>query len=135
MAGDAQRPGGGRESGTTQPRTVPGRGLGRAIAVERPKLRCRCLDLDPDKPAGEVRELADEILHAGAEDQVGWRRGTRLVARLERWVEGTRLAVPASDAFELAFPDNGVLVEMRLQPTPRRRAGRGEVEIRWPPPH
>ena len=105
-------------------------GLGRAIAVERPELRCRCLDLDPDKPAGEVRELADEILHADAEDQVGWRRGTRLVARLERWVEGTRLAVPASEAFEPTFPGNGVLAEMRLQAAPRRRAGRGEVEIR-----
>jgi myxalamid-type polyketide synthase MxaB len=105
-------------------------GLGRAIAVERPELRCRCLDLDPDKPAGEVRELADEILHAGDEDQVGWRGGARWVARLERWVEGTRLAVPAGDAFRLAIPGNGVLAEMRLQAAPRRRPGPGEVEIR-----
>ncbi len=105
-------------------------GLGRAIAVERPELRCRCVDLDPDKPAGEVRELADEILHAGGEDQVGWRRGTRYVARLERWVEGSRLAIPDRDAFRLAIPGNGVLAEMRLQAAPRRRPGPGEVEIR-----
>jgi myxalamid-type polyketide synthase MxaB len=105
-------------------------GLGRAIAVERPELRCRCLDLDPDKPAGEVRRLADEILHAGGEDQVGWRGGARLVARLERWVEGTRLAVPDGDAFRLAIPGNGVLAEVRLQAATRRRPGPGEVEIR-----
>jgi myxalamid-type polyketide synthase MxaB len=105
-------------------------GLGRAIAVERPELRCRCVDLDPARPAHEVRELADEILHAGAEDQVAWRGGARYVARLERWVEGSRLAVPASDAFRLAFSGNGVLAEMRLQAAPQRRPGPGEVEIR-----
>jgi myxalamid-type polyketide synthase MxaB len=77
-----------------------------------------------------VRELADEILHAGGEDQVGWRGGARLVARLERWVEGTRLAVPDGEAFRLAIPGNGVLAEMRLQAATRRRPGPGEVEIR-----
>ncbi|MGA7926494.1 MAG: SDR family NAD(P)-dependent oxidoreductase, partial [Candidatus Sulfotelmatobacter sp.] len=105
-------------------------GLGRTIAVERPELRCRCLDLDPARPPHEIRELANEILHAGNEDQVAWRGGARFVARLERWVEGTQLAIPDCDAFRLAIPGNGVLAEMRLQPAALKRPGHGEVEIR-----
>ena len=119
----------GERPGALNLQQAPVWGLGRAVAVERPELQCRCLDLDPDKPAGEVRALADEILQAGGEDQVGWRGDARLVARLERWVEGTRLAVPDGDAFRLAIPGNGVLAEMHLQPMPRRRPGPGEVEI------
>jgi NADPH:quinone reductase-like Zn-dependent oxidoreductase/acyl carrier protein len=50
--------------------------------------------------------------------------------RLERWVEGTRLAIPDGDGFRLAIPDHGALAEMRLQAVPRQRPAAGEVEIR-----
>jgi acyl transferase domain-containing protein/acyl carrier protein len=50
--------------------------------------------------------------------------------RLERWVEGTRLAIPEGDGFRLAIPDHGALAEMRLQAVPRQRPAAGEVEIR-----
>lgn len=105
-------------------------GLGRTIARERPELHCKCLDLDPAKPAGEIQELADEILHGGAEEQIAWRGGVRFVMGLEPWRESAPLKIPDSDAFRLAPPDNGVLADMRLEPLPRRAPARGEVEIR-----
>jgi len=105
-------------------------GLGRTIARERPETHCRCLDLDPARPAGEIGELADEILHVDAEEQVAFRAGTRFVTRLEPWHESTLLTFPDRDGFRLAPHDNGVLADMRLEPLPRRRPGHGEVEIR-----
>jgi acyl transferase domain-containing protein len=105
-------------------------GLGKTISIERPELKCRCFDLDPAAPDGEIGELADEILAAGGEDQVAWRGGTRFVARLERWVESAHLDVPRAEDFALALPKSGVLTEMRLQPCIAKAPRAGEVRIR-----
>ncbi len=106
-------------------------GLGRAISVERPELQCRCLDLDPARPADEAGELAEEVLNASPEDQIAWRSGERKVARLARWEEGaaTRRAISDAEAFRLAISDSGILEEVRLRPTSRRHPGTGQVEI------
>jgi acyl transferase domain-containing protein/acyl carrier protein len=120
----------GESQGPLNVEQAPIWGLGRTIAVERPETSCRCLDLDPAKPAGEIRDLADEILHAGDEDQVAWRDGVRFVARLERRVAGPRVALPEWEAFQLEIAGNGVLAEIQLQPAARRQPGPGEVEIR-----
>ena len=58
-------------------------GLGRAISLERPSIWGGMVDLDPDEPSSlAARRLAHEIMHAGQEDQIGYRRGLRFVPRL-----------------------------------------------------
>lgn len=61
-------------------------GLGKAIALEHPELRCRRLDLDPAAAAepGEPAALIDEVGASDREDQVVLRGAERYVARLVR---------------------------------------------------
>ncbi|MDQ0846321.1 SDR family NAD(P)-dependent oxidoreductase [Streptomyces sp. V1I6] len=58
------------------------RGLVRVLAVEKPALRACLVDIDnqPDTVDG----LVHEVLGDGADDEVAWRAGSRLVARLDR---------------------------------------------------
>jgi NAD(P)-dependent dehydrogenase (short-subunit alcohol dehydrogenase family) len=59
-------------------------GLARTIALEHPELGAVRIDVDPRSPAGEVEQLAAELLGDGIEDQVALRDGRRRVARLAR---------------------------------------------------
>ena len=75
--------------------TAPSRsalwGLGFAVAVEHPELRCTRIDLDDAAP---LAALAAELAAAPDEDQVAFRRDRRLVARLKRGID----AIAASDS-------------------------------------
>jgi myxalamid-type polyketide synthase MxaB len=104
-------------------------GLGRTLALELPESGCRLVDLDPSKPARELDELADELLHADSEDQVALRGGHRFVPRLDRWQPAKPLAVPAGEAFRLAMPETGVLADTSLQSISRWRPAPGMVEV------
>ena len=99
-------------------------GLGKVIALERPELRCRRIDLDPSQDSSDA--LVDELLSASAEDQVGFRAGRRHVARLVRAAAPDR-SVPA--IYKLETLERGVLDQLRLVPTARREPQAGEVEI------
>ncbi len=57
-------------------------GLGRVLANEHPELACRMVDLDAG--ADTATALADECLKPDEEEQVVWRAGRRLAARLAR---------------------------------------------------
>lgn len=65
---------------TGRPNLACLRGLVRALALEQPLLRASLVDLDDSLGSGE--ELLQELLGDSAEDEVVWRTGTRLVARL-----------------------------------------------------
>ena len=69
-------------------------GLGQVIALEHPELGCRLVDLDPERPAGEIEALVAEILSPDHEDRIALRAGLRRVPRLER-VEPRALAQTA----------------------------------------
>ncbi len=71
-------------------------GLGRSIALESPSLWGGLVDLDPLDPLGDLKALADEIVDPAAEDQVAFRGGRRLVARLVRRprLDATHEALP-----------------------------------------
>jgi phthiocerol/phenolphthiocerol synthesis type-I polyketide synthase D len=58
------------------------RGLVRVLAVEHPALRACLVDIDNQPDAVDV--LVEELLGDGADDEVAWRAGSRLVARLQR---------------------------------------------------
>jgi acyl transferase domain-containing protein/acyl carrier protein len=59
-------------------------GTGRVLALERPELRVRLVDLDAPSIDDEVRLLSAELRTNDAEDQVALRVGQRLGARLVR---------------------------------------------------
>ena len=58
------------------------RGLVRVLALEHPQLRASLVDID--KQPGAVDDLLEELLADGAADEIAWRTGTRLTARLAR---------------------------------------------------
>ena len=75
--------------------TAPSRaglwGLGSAVAVEHPEMRCTRIDLDD---AAAPAALAAELAAAPDEDQIAFRRDRRLVARLKKGID----AIAASDS-------------------------------------
>ena len=59
-------------------------GMGRVLHQESLALQTRLVDLDPDRPLGDVPALVTELVRSDAEeDQLAWRAGNRLVARLQ----------------------------------------------------
>jgi NAD(P)-dependent dehydrogenase (short-subunit alcohol dehydrogenase family)/SAM-dependent methyltransferase/acyl carrier protein len=60
-------------------------GLGRVVALEHPELWGGLIDLDPAiGPVENAKSLAAELAQPDGEDQVAWRAGQRLIARLVR---------------------------------------------------
>jgi phthiocerol/phenolphthiocerol synthesis type-I polyketide synthase D len=62
-------------------------GLIRVLRVERPELRATLADADADaaaEPAASAAALAAELAAGGPDDEIAWRDGRRLVARLAR---------------------------------------------------
>ncbi|MER6415114.1 type I polyketide synthase [Streptomyces humidus] len=58
------------------------RGLVRVLSLEEPGLRASLVDIDTSRDS--IEDLAQELLGDSPEDEVAWRAGTRLVARLAR---------------------------------------------------
>jgi acyl transferase domain-containing protein/acyl-CoA synthetase (AMP-forming)/AMP-acid ligase II/NADPH:quinone reductase-like Zn-dependent oxidoreductase/acyl carrier protein/NADP-dependent 3-hydroxy acid dehydrogenase YdfG len=106
-------------------------GLGRSIAQE---LRgVRLIDLDPqaaldDAVASLLGELGNDA--ADREDQLAFRAGRRLAARLVE-ATGTTLALPddPSASWQLQQRERGVLDSLAIERVPRLKPGPGEVEI------
>ena len=70
-------------TGRLAPSQAPVWGLARTLSIEHPGTRCVRLDL-PDGIDAGVEALLTEIAQSGSEDQVGYRNGTRFIARLRR---------------------------------------------------
>jgi acyl transferase domain-containing protein/NADPH:quinone reductase-like Zn-dependent oxidoreductase/short-subunit dehydrogenase/acyl carrier protein len=107
-------------------------GLGKAIAIEHPELRCARIDLDPTKHADELEQLLEEIWCPDREDEVAFRQGTRFTPRLVRRAVPTR--PPGNDGddqqLQLEVQQPGLLESLKLRCVARRAPGPGEVEIR-----
>ncbi len=105
-------------------------GLGRVIAGEYPRLRCKLVDLDPRAEDGGVRSLFEEIQAGDDEDEVAWRGAERYV---HRYLPAP--GVPAGGAsragvpYRLALRQPGTLEGLAFQTLRRRPPGPGEVEI------
>jgi NADPH:quinone reductase-like Zn-dependent oxidoreductase len=106
-------------------------GLGRVIAAEHPELACTRIDLDPGRPADEADWLIEELLFADREDQIAYRDGKRLVARLRPARQGTEdeLTVPDGEPYRLEIVSRGQLDHVELRAAPRRTPAPGQVEI------
>jgi NADPH:quinone reductase-like Zn-dependent oxidoreductase/SAM-dependent methyltransferase/acyl carrier protein len=98
-------------------------GLGRAIALEQPDLRCARIDLDPE---GGLDGLVEELVHPDEEDQIAWRGGVRYVTRLVR----SREATPADEQTRLEQIKPGELDGLEFRSASRAMPATREVEIR-----
>ena len=109
-------------------------GLGKAIALEHPELRCVRIDLAPDGAANEIEVLTAALDAEDDEDQVALRAGRRWGARLQRIKKptdnGDSITHLLDQPYHLTFSSRGSLENLKLETTERRAPGRGEVEIR-----
>jgi acyl transferase domain-containing protein len=99
-------------------------GFANAIAEEHPEWHCVRVDLDPASSAADAELLCAEIA-AGAEDQVAFRGGDRLVKRLAFREPKTGLDQPK----RLAIATRGVLENLQVQSAARQVVPPGCVEI------
>ncbi|MFI8489512.1 type I polyketide synthase [Streptomyces rubrogriseus] len=96
-------------------------GLGRTLAAEAPALNPRLVDLD--RSPASVPALAEQLLHPDQENQVAWRNGRRLAARLRP----AAAATPPPQALSLPAP--GVIDDLQLTVAPSRGLAADEVRI------
>ncbi|MER7690931.1 SDR family NAD(P)-dependent oxidoreductase [Streptomyces sp. NPDC097610] len=80
------------------------RGLVRVLALEHPQLRASLVDID--KQPGAVDDLARELLAGSDTDEIAWRAGTRLTARLAR----ADLSAQRNDTVAFTRPDGAYII-------------------------
>ncbi|HZN95404.1 MAG TPA: beta-ketoacyl reductase, partial [Myxococcales bacterium] len=85
-------------------------GLARVLSQEHPELRCTCVDLDPERPPGEVEALVQEILADDDEDEICLRGQERWVARLARRTPEAGHGARASPDRPIARSDGTYLI-------------------------
>jgi polyketide synthase 12/epothilone polyketide synthase D len=112
---------------------APAIGLGRVIAGEYPRLRCKLVDLDPRDQDGGARRLLAEVLGEDEEDEVALRGPERYAHRFLP-APGLPASVAEEPArgvasYRLTIPRPGTLDCLVLQAIRRRPPGPGEVEI------
>jgi NAD(P)-dependent dehydrogenase (short-subunit alcohol dehydrogenase family)/acyl carrier protein len=81
--------------------TAPLWGIARTLALEEPRLWGGIVDLGDRATVDEADRLADELLVRGADDQVAYRDGVRMVPRLRpvRAERGGRFAARSGDTY------------------------------------
>ncbi len=107
-------------------------GLGQAISLEYPELRCVRLDLDPSaETTSSVEIIGDELLFSDDdEDQIAYRQGIRYVPRLKQFNPETQITPQLTTTPMRVTIDNyGILENLALAPLTRRQPQPHEVEI------
>jgi amino acid adenylation domain-containing protein len=110
---------------------APAIGLGRVIASEYNRLRCKLVDLDPSMGDRGLEPLLDEIRADDEEDEIALRSTGRFVRRIMRTAlppQGGH-ADNGQAAYRLETSRPGNLDGLTLRGLCRRPPGQGEVEI------
>ncbi|MFI7500445.1 SDR family NAD(P)-dependent oxidoreductase [Streptomyces sp. NPDC049687] len=94
------------------------RGLVRVLALEHPQLRASLVDID--RQPGAVDDLGQELLADGDADEIAWRTGTRLTARLAR----ADLTPQRNDQVSFTRPDGAYIITGGLTGLGLATAGR-----------
>ena len=105
-------------------------GIARTAALEIPNVRWRRVDLEAGASGAE--ELLSELSRPDSEDQIAYRGGRRLVARLVRAeaVQGGIADAAEGQGLQLQIPTRGVLDNLAIMPVDRRPPGRGRSRSR-----
>jgi acyl transferase domain-containing protein/aryl carrier-like protein len=110
-------------------------GLARVIGNEHPDLHCKIIDLSDSATGSEIEALCEELVDGGTEDEIALRGEGRYVLRLirsplHRAASHHECKVNASlQPLRLETSAPGVLDNLEVRETIRRKPGRGEVEI------
>jgi NADPH:quinone reductase-like Zn-dependent oxidoreductase/acyl carrier protein len=99
-------------------------GMANAITEEHPEWRCARVDLDPADSSADARMLCAEIA-GGAQEQVAFRVGGRLVSRMAMHEQKPDLQLPK----KLTVATRGSLDALKVEPAMRRELRAGSVEI------
>ncbi|MEO8693820.1 MAG: SDR family NAD(P)-dependent oxidoreductase [Acidimicrobiales bacterium] len=106
-------------------------GLGAAIAVEHPELRCIRIDLEPGlDPDAAVCDLLRVVSAPGAENQIALRGGEQFAPRLGRCRAPIGASLAERGDRRLVSGGPGILDTLELAPLVRVAPKAGEVEIR-----
>jgi thioester reductase-like protein len=110
---------------------APLTGMGRVIANEFPRLRCKMVDLDPAAgPASSASWLFEELLVQDDEEEVAVRAGCRYVHRYLRGMTPRRADRNAGPApYRLTVSPQATLDALTLRAIRRLPPGPGQVEI------
>jgi acyl transferase domain-containing protein/aryl carrier-like protein len=133
----------GREDGEIDVTQAPLWGLARVAAMEMPQLGLVRIDLSSEPAAArrtpsaqktEARQIVAELLAPDGEDQIAFRGGIRLVARLARGSAGahrsTQVVGPGgSEPYRLAKPVTKSIEDLEFQAVGRLPPAAGEIEI------
>jgi len=107
-------------------------GIGRTIMTEFPKISCRLVDVSSGDAKKTAQILLQEIKSDDSETEVAWRGTSRFALRFARTsLELHPPIAPLSQkpGYRLEIPESGVMDELALFETPRRKPGLYEVEI------
>lgn len=110
-------------------------GLARVIANEHPDLHCKLVDLSRKPTALEVDSLVEELFSTGNEDEIAIRGQGRYAPALARSsvirssMQGKKVVSPSMVPVRVAIDTPGLLDNLKLQESVRRKPGPGEVEV------
>jgi acyl transferase domain-containing protein/NADPH:quinone reductase-like Zn-dependent oxidoreductase/aryl carrier-like protein len=107
----------------------PALGLGRVIANECPRLRCKMVDLDPAEEDGSVAALFEELMAQDDEDEIALRGGARYVHRFVPATGARTRAVHPEEAYRWTISRPGNLDHLTPHVVPRQAPPAGHVEI------
>ena len=109
-------------------------GLGRAVALEHPELRCTCIDIDPAVTDADLRSLYETVaIGESDENQIALRAGKSYALRLVRSPAADVAPAASGDAPLICREDRTYLVTGGLTGVGLRVAEH-LVELRRAPP-
>jgi len=106
-------------------------GLGRVIINEQPNLRTRMVDISPECAPDEIQSFFEELGSDDQEDEIALRGKDRYVHRLMP-VSLTEIGTAhkqATQPFRLEISTPGILDNLTLRATTRKKPVPGEIEI------
>jgi acyl transferase domain-containing protein/acyl carrier protein len=104
-------------------------GLGRVIANEYPRLRCKMVDLDPTDEQAGIAALLDELAAQDDEDEIAVRGRRRSVHRFVPSTGELNRAARRGESYRLTIARPGSLDDLTLGVAGRQPPPAGHVEI------
>ncbi|MGH7221894.1 MAG: SDR family NAD(P)-dependent oxidoreductase, partial [Gemmataceae bacterium] len=104
-------------------------GLGRVIANEYPRLRCKMVDLDPTDEDAGILSLFDELSAQDEVDEIALRHGERFVHRFVSSTGEVSAAARKDEPYRLTIARPGNLDDLTPRVLRRQPPGPGQIQI------
>ncbi|MEE2732396.1 MAG: SDR family NAD(P)-dependent oxidoreductase [Pseudomonadota bacterium] len=105
-------------------------GFGKVLDMEHSEYNAVLVDVDAESAARAAKSLAQEMLQAGGEKLVAYRRGTRMIARLARTtVEAAGMPIPEAP-YRLIIEKKGTFEDLKFVPFEPRTLGSTQMAVK-----